>query len=794
MADRKALLAIAIVAALGLVLGWHTLWFLTDDAFIAFRYVSNGMHGHGYVWNPPPYRPVDGYTSFSWVVLLEWTWRVTGVEPPKSANVLSLLFAFGQLFLMFRMILGLRLRNEALRLPLLAVAVLGVLTNRTFLAWTSSGLETAMFNFAVLLWVYLAGWRGAKTARDCAYLTAAAVLVALTRPDGLLYVAATGAFFLVDAFTSGEDRTRAVAPAFAGLGALAIFVGWRVGTYGFVLPNTYYAKVVKARPELGIRYLGSFVLEYALWLWVIVVVVAAVIWIRTRPWGGAWSIARASRVLVALVPAAAVLGHAGYYTAIVGGDHFEYRVYSQLVPLIWVVMVWAVDRINLSRMRTLGVTVGLLLLSWPLPWLHYVHTQDLDTRGETVAMKYPVAPHLPGPVRWYGEWFDAMQFHLISFMTCMRHEEHRTFYEHKIEVLPPREQGETISGDDMPVHVSGEVGYVGWVLPNVAIIDAFGLNDYYVARNNETVQQLTAHAPDPAAGLHRGVPQQREGRRRAVGRAPPGQAADQPGGPGHPAHVRRLARQRPTPHVTSPPRPRARLRFCWGNDPCSLASAWPCQGQRSEPRARATTGPCGLRWLPWLSSSQPAAPTRGQHRRRSRSTPVTGSAAGQRRSDRTSRCWRRLSRTASGGSSSRSSAVPTNRRTYPPCRSSTTPRSRASSRSAPAAPTCTAARSACRTGRSSGTSSAPRNRCSPALTSPPATARATWRGATSSSRWRSSRPAKCAASTCRPPRSWRGSAWPPAPARRSTAPASPPTTAAAPGCPSRSRSSSRRPT
>ena len=500
MADRKVLLAIAIVSALGLILGWHLLWFITDDAFIAFRYVSNGMAGHGYVWNPPPYRPVDGYTSFSWVVLLEWTWRLTGVEPPKSANVLSLLFAFGQLYLMFRMILGLRLRNENLRLPLLAAAVLGVLTNRTFLAWTSSGLETAMFNFAVLLWVYLAGWRGAKTARDCGYLTAAAVLIALTRPDGLLYVAATGALFVVDAFTGKEDRTRAVAPVFAGLGALAIFVGWRVGTYGFVLPNTYYAKVVEARPELGIRYLGSFVLEYALWFWLVVVIVAAVIWFRTKPWIGRWSIVRASRIAVALVPAAAVLAHAGYYTAIVGGDHFEYRVYSQLVPLIWVVMVWAVDRIDLSRAKALAVMGGLLLLSWPVPWLHYVHTKDIDNREETFAMKYPVAQHLPGPVRWYGEWFDEMQFHLIASMTCMRHEEHQTFYEHKRERLPPREQGEKITSDGLPVHVSGEVGYLGWVLPNVAIIDGFGLNDYYVARNNETVQPLTAHARLPPPG------------------------------------------------------------------------------------------------------------------------------------------------------------------------------------------------------------------------------------------------------------------------------------------------------
>ena len=93
--NRTALVAIAVAASIGLVFGWWLFWFLCDDAFIAFRYVSNSIAGHGYVWNPPPFRPVDGYTSFAWVALLDLVWRITGVQPPESANVLLLLFAFG---------------------------------------------------------------------------------------------------------------------------------------------------------------------------------------------------------------------------------------------------------------------------------------------------------------------------------------------------------------------------------------------------------------------------------------------------------------------------------------------------------------------------------------------------------------------------------------------------------------------------------------------------------------------------------------------------------------------------
>ena len=64
---------------MGLFAGWKAFWFLTDDAYIAFRYIGNSMDGYGYVWNVPPFLPVEGYTSFLWVALLDVVWRFTGI-------------------------------------------------------------------------------------------------------------------------------------------------------------------------------------------------------------------------------------------------------------------------------------------------------------------------------------------------------------------------------------------------------------------------------------------------------------------------------------------------------------------------------------------------------------------------------------------------------------------------------------------------------------------------------------------------------------------------------------------
>ena len=84
-------LSFAAAAALA-VAGYRELYFLTDDAYISFRYAANALAGHGLVWNPAPFLPVEGYTNFAWVVLLGGVWALFGVEPPAAANPISLLF------------------------------------------------------------------------------------------------------------------------------------------------------------------------------------------------------------------------------------------------------------------------------------------------------------------------------------------------------------------------------------------------------------------------------------------------------------------------------------------------------------------------------------------------------------------------------------------------------------------------------------------------------------------------------------------------------------------------------
>src|SRR5512147_2488841 len=102
LCSRRVRILLLVVGALGLLAGWNLFYFQTDDAYIAFRYVANAHVGRGLVWNPAPFLPVEGYTSFLWVMILRAVWALTGIEPPDSSNWISLAFGAGSLWLAYR--------------------------------------------------------------------------------------------------------------------------------------------------------------------------------------------------------------------------------------------------------------------------------------------------------------------------------------------------------------------------------------------------------------------------------------------------------------------------------------------------------------------------------------------------------------------------------------------------------------------------------------------------------------------------------------------------------------------
>jgi arabinofuranosyltransferase len=493
---RRALITVvALAAAAG---GWRLFWFLTDDAYIAFRYASNALFGRGLVWNPAPFLPVEGYTSFLWVVLLELVWRVTGLEPPAVANWLSLGFGWGSLLIGIRAVerLSLPERLARHRTWILIIVLAGVLTNRTFLAWLSSGLETSLFNFCVLWWLFAAlAPAGSRGMWWTASLSASAAACALTRPDGLIVFGASILILLHHGRRTGQRGWR-----WAGCGTLLAVPGhliWRRQTYGEWLPNTYYAKHVAAWPEAGWRYLASFVVEYGVWVWLIALGILTVSFLRSRRRG-----LKLGENLHACAAIAALLAHAGYYTLVIGGDHFEYRIYSHLIIPLFVSFVWIVSRISLRPAVLFASLLVFLSVSWPVPWIHWARTRNLETRTETHFLFREIAPAFPAFLRPAVSAWDGWQSWLTEHRVCVRHQEHKVFYDYQIRSWITREQGLEIPWSERNVLAHGTVGVPGWMLPHVAIIDLAGLNDRVIARHPVEPDKirLMAHDRSPPPG------------------------------------------------------------------------------------------------------------------------------------------------------------------------------------------------------------------------------------------------------------------------------------------------------
>jgi arabinofuranosyltransferase len=491
---------IGVTTAVAAVAGWRLFLFLTDDAYIAFRYVSNSMAGRGLVWNPAPFRPVEGYTSFLWVVFLRGVWSLTGIDPPHSANVILLLFGLATLFLGFLFVRRLTLppRLEGWRTGFLALAMLGTVTNRTFLAWLSSGLETSLFNFLFTWWIFegLAA-RGRGTAAWFLRLGLSAALCALCRPDGLLIVAGTCLILVLEAPRAGWSV------AIGGLPLLAVpaHLLWRHATYGDWVPNTYRAKYEGPWPESGIRYLASFVFEYGVWWWLVLAAAWAVHRFRqgaerTEPW---------HRSFVRIIPILVVAAHLAYYTFIIGGDHFEYRVYSHLVLLLFISAVWFSARLARTGAGAAGLVAGFILVSYPIPWVHWWATKDVTEWKLGNPIVVPIADRFPWPASTVVGWWDGWQSWLIKgHMVGMRHQEHKVFLDRQVRVYPSREDGARIGWEGHHVRGDGAVGYPGWVLPNVAIIDRMGLADRVIARHaprSKTAEaRVMAHDRKPPDG------------------------------------------------------------------------------------------------------------------------------------------------------------------------------------------------------------------------------------------------------------------------------------------------------
>jgi arabinofuranosyltransferase len=504
---RHAAFGAALVATLVLLLAHAAEYeFLTDDAYISFRYARHLAEGHGLVFNPG-LPPVEGYTNFLWVLLLAGLAAV-GVPPEGAAPVLTVLATVA----LWAVVASWAMR-DAERGGRAWTAVLPPLflaATRSIAVWSTSGLETRLFEVLVVggTMRLVAETRAAIEARDARdggrpapepaarpWSAVLFALAALTRPDGILvYGSAAAVAVAVIARRRGDLRPHLRGAAFFTVVVAAHFL-FRRGYYGEWLPNTFHAKVTGLRWDLGLAHHASFVLEYFAWVWVPLIVLGVV---RLRRRGEAWT---------AAVIAAVVLPHT-VYVAAVGGDHFEYRPQDLYLPFAFLLVAEGLRAFPAGRTGRAGVTaVAAVVLCGLIVIPRETHGQFPATYnarfpgGQLSMPEARVFLHpdrdpvlaLPG-LRQVAAVHRRLLDRTTLAFTGIRQEEHHLFVE---KVMPEAEKLRALVEDGMlPADAHFALDSVG-VIPYVSglrVLDRLGLNDAEVARYGErSAERLTAH-------------------------------------------------------------------------------------------------------------------------------------------------------------------------------------------------------------------------------------------------------------------------------------------------------------
>jgi hypothetical protein len=221
----------------------HAAWlgdWLIDDAGISFAYARNLAAGHGLV-SQPGLAPLEGFSNPLWTLLLSGLFAARLFVIPWSVKALSVLLVATSFVMMARASKDHRTAPGVAALPVLLLAL-----NTSFVVWTVSGLENPLLVLLVVAsaWLTMKADTPVHVARHDLLAGAVAGLLALTRPDAIVYA---GAYPMVLGLT--RPRTwRALVPRLARYALAAGLLGggyelFRWAYFGDLVPNTFHAKV-----------------------------------------------------------------------------------------------------------------------------------------------------------------------------------------------------------------------------------------------------------------------------------------------------------------------------------------------------------------------------------------------------------------------------------------------------------------------------------------------------------------------------------------------------------------------
>ena len=247
--------------------------FLNDDAYISFRYAAHWVDFGELSYNLG--ERTEGYTNFLWVALLALGYLLGGDIPQLS---LYLSIGLAMFTVLGSALYSSRLEHDVQRkVPRVLMTLSLLALSPSFACWSTGGLEVQLFTacYSLALILSARAWRIQELVSPNlrqkllggGWAGLALALASMARPEGLLLFAVLGFYRILKLLQIRAWLKSCDYGAIIGFSIIYLpYFMWRYEYYGYIFPNTYYAKVgASGFWAPGIRYVAEF-LVFQPWL------------------------------------------------------------------------------------------------------------------------------------------------------------------------------------------------------------------------------------------------------------------------------------------------------------------------------------------------------------------------------------------------------------------------------------------------------------------------------------------------------------------------------------------------
>lgn len=434
--------------------------FIQDDAYISFRYIQNFTDGNGLVFNIG--ERVEGYTNLLWVLLLSLFVSIK-FDLENTSQILSVIFGVIVLFASYYVSSLIKIKDDPKQVKKtktedtdqsgkyfnLIPPVLLVFTG-SFVFWSISGMESTMFISFCLLGIYFYIKERNSTAVNYKF-PLFILLATLTRPEGLYFF---GLIMIHKLFFAFKEKKAAGLKEFFSKNNLISYLVYvipvifyfiiRYSYYGYLFPNTYYAKTGFSQAYLnsGLEYFMKFFSSYLLYG----VILAAPLYLFKKK-ENFFEISLLYLLIISFI----------LYVISVGGDVLKQnRFFLPVLPLIYILFAKFLTEIYyiLKNKISRGMAFASVTAVCAVICIYYYSSQkenlDSDIRSENGLVE---------KMKVTGAWFKNKQMKL----------------------------GRPLN---LAATTIGAVSFFSG--PQVNVIDLLGLTDKEIAHNPKLIPEISA--------------------------------------------------------------------------------------------------------------------------------------------------------------------------------------------------------------------------------------------------------------------------------------------------------------